>query len=273
MMMVRRFQFRLSVVSLQFAILGAIAGCGPSKPSVLLETPANVPTELNGRKLYHTPQAYIYARSDKAAGEADRWVLDVKNYIKRNHKRELEKGVVIVMDPADPPFAQTLVDAYIIERDPSIVVTQPRRPKSVADLRKQMAAEGIPERASVKATTLALSRVRLEDLRLNVPVAPWATAAPSHELAVECGIEVGAGGLRKKRPDWSEEQARKAASMFKDSFAKAFEITRGNPVFIAWAQRQSDWSDDQRRDAILKYLRHTFTTNWLPPPKDEDLEW
>jgi hypothetical protein len=71
----------------------------------------------------------------------------------------------------------------------------------------------------------------------------------------------------------NEEQARKAATMFKDSFARAFEIGRGNPVFIAWAQRQSDWSDDQRRDAIRAYLRHVFKSNWLPAPKEEDLEW
>jgi len=252
---------------------GMVAGCGPQPPKVILETPKDVPAEFNGRKLYHTPQAYIYARNDEAAGEADRWITEVKNYIKRNYKRELEKGVVIVMDPSDPPIAPTLEDAYILEYDPSIMVTQPRHAKSVAELRKQMASEGIPEGPSVKASAQTLPKRKLQVMRLNVPDAVWATAAPSHELAVECGIEVGAGGLRKKRLQWTVEQARKAASMFKDSFAKAFEITRGNPVFIAWVQRQADWSDNQRREAILKYLRHTFTSNWIPPPKEEDLEW
>ena len=61
--------------------------------------------------------------------------------------------------------------------------------------------------------------------------------------------------------------------MFGGMFAKPFEMPRGDPVFILWAQQQGDWSDDPRRDAIGKRLRYTFKTNGLPVPKDEDLEW
>lgn len=250
-----------------------LVGCGPQAPKVVLEKPEGVATEYDGHKLYHTPQAFIYARNDESAGEADRWVIDVKKYIKRNYDRDLEKGLVVVMDPGDPPVVQTLEDAYLLERDPVIMVTKPRHAKSVADLRKHMAAEGLPEGPAVKGMSLALPPRKRQELRLENPATAWAAVAPSHALAVECGIEVGAAGLRKKKPQWTEEQSRKAATMFKDSFAKAFEIGRGNPVFIAWVQRQSDWSDDQRREAIVKYLRHVFTSNWLPPPKEVDLEW
>jgi hypothetical protein len=259
------------------AILGCMsalpAGCGPQPPKVVLNTPLDIPADYHGRKLYHTPQAYIYARNDVSAGEADRWVIDVKEYIKRNYQRELEKGLVVVMDPGDPPIAQSLDDAYLLERDPAIRVTKPRNPKSVAELRQRMASEGLPEQPAVKGMSLVLPPAKRQELRLENPATAWAAVAPSHELAVECGIEIGAAGLRKKRPDWSEEQARKGATIFKDSLAKAFEIGRGNPVFIAWVQRQSDWSDEQRRDAILKYIRQVFKSNWLPTPKEEDLEW
>lgn len=258
------------------AFISAIAfitGCGPQPPKIVLEAPPDVPAEYNGRKLFHTPQAYIYARNKEAAGEADRWVTDVKKYIKRNYKCELEKGLVVVMDPGDPPVAQTLEEAYLLERDPAIMVTTPRHAKSLADLRKRMAAEGLPEPPSVKGMSLVLPPRKRQELRLENPATAWAAVAPSHALAVECGIEVGAAGLRKKKPEWTEEQSRKAATMFKDSLAKAFEIGRGNPVLIAWVQRQSDWSDDQRREAILKYIRHVFKSNWLPAPKEEDLEW
>ena len=250
-----------------------IAGCGPQPPSVVLETPEGVNTDYGGRKAYHTPQAYIYARSDAAAGEADRWVVDVKKYIKRNYQRELEKGIVVVMDPGDAPVVETLDDAYLLERDPEIMVTKPRHPKSLADLRKRMADEGIPERPAVKAMAVVLPPRKRREMRLVTPATAWAAVAPSHALAVECGVEVGAAALRKKRPDLSEDQARQAAITLKDSLAKAFEIGRGNPVFIAWVQRQSDWSDDQRREAIRKYIRHVFKSNWLPAPKEEDLEW
>lgn len=249
------------------------AGCGPQPPKVLLDTPENVPAEYNGRKLYHTPQAYVYARSDEAAGEADRWVIDVKKYIKRNYQRELEKGLVVVMDPGDPPVVQTLEEAHLLERDPAIMVTKPRHAKSVAELRKRMADQGLPERPAITGMSLVLPPRKRQELGLETPATDWAAVAPSHALAVECGIEVGAAALRTKKQDWTEEQARKAATTFKDTLAKAFEIGRGNPIFIAWVQRQSDWSDDERREAIRKYLRHVFTSNWLPPPKEEVLEW
>jgi len=92
-------------------------------------------------------------------------------------------------------------------------------------------------------------------------------------LAVECGIEVGTAALRKNRPNIPEEQSRKAANMMGGTLAKAFEITRGDPVFWLWAERQREWSDDKKRDAIRDRIRHTCRSNGLPPPKDEDLEW
>ncbi|HKQ50303.1 MAG TPA: hypothetical protein VJZ71_19675 [Phycisphaerae bacterium] len=264
---------RISIAVSGVVLILVAGGCGPQPPKVLLEAPREVSAEYRGRRLFHTPQAFIYARSAESAGEADRWVRDVQKYIKRNFKRELEKGLVVVMDPGDPPVAATLEDAHLLERDPAIMVTRPRHARSVAEVRKKMAAEGLPEPPMLKGMTLVLPPRKRVELQLSTPETTWAAVAPSHALAVECGIDVGAAGLRKKRPDWSEEQARKAASMFKDSFAKAFEIGRGNPVFIAWVQRQSDWSDEQRREAIRKYLRNVFTSNWLPPPKEEDLEW
>jgi hypothetical protein len=259
----------------RFAILVAIsaAGCGPAKPQVVLDTPENYPAKWGERTLYHTPQGYIYARSETAAGEADAWLKEVKKYIKREYKRDLDKGVVVVLDPVDSPIVRTLEEEMALERDPSIMPTQPRKPKTVAELRKKMADEGIPEAPSVRGVTIPLTREKLRQMDFSLPPTCWAVAAPSHELAVECGIDVGAAALRKKKPELTPEQARKGASMFSGTMAKAFEITRGDPVFILWVQQQKDWSDDQRRESIVKRLRYTCQSNWLPAPKDEDLEW
>ena len=249
------------------------SGCGPAPPKVVLEAPKDYPVEWGARKLFHTPQAYIYARSELAAGEADRWVKEVKDYVQSKYKRELGKGIVVIMEPADEPIVRTLEDELNLEQDPSIMPTPPRKPQSPAEIREKLAKDGVPEAPSVRGQTLPMSAGTVKRLGLNAPAAPWAVAAPSHDLAVECGVEVGVGILRTKKPDWSVEQARKAANSISGSLAKSFEIVRGDPVFILWAQQQKDWSDDQKREAIRERLRHTCRSNWLPAPKDEDLGW
>lgn len=265
----------LSRLAVGMIALGAIvaAGCGPSKPSVVLEAPKDYPAALGAKTLYHTPQGYIYAASEIAAGEADGWLKEVKSYVKHTYKRELGKGVVIVMEPSDRPVAATLEEELAMERDPTLIVTPPRKPKPVEDLRRRLAEKGMPEQAMLRGVTVPLTAEKLRQLGLQLPGVPWAAATPSHALAVECGLDVAVGAICKQRPDITPEQARRAASWMPGNLAKAFEITRGDPVFILWTQQQKDWSDDQRRQAILERLRHTCRSNWLPAPKDEDLEW
>ena len=151
--------------------------------------------------------------------------------------------------------------------------TQPRRPKTPEELRKKMAEQGVPEVPSVRGATVPLTRDKLRQMGLETPAASWAVAAPSHELAVECGIDVMTAVLRKKKPEMTAEQARKGASMVSGMMAKGFEIPRGDTVFTLWAEQQKDWSDEQRRNAIVKRQRYTCQSNWLPAPKDEELEW
>lgn len=250
-----------------------MAGCGPKPPSVLLETPAQLPADLGEKKLFHTPQAYIYARDELAAGEMDRMVKDVASYVKRKHGRELGKGLVLIMDPKDAPIAATIEDQLVLERDPSIMVTKPRHPKTLEETRSRMIEEGIPERPMIRGASLPLTGTKRRELGLGGSDAPWAIAVPSHDLAAESGVEVGVGALRKKRPDISEEQARKLAGSFSNSFAKPFEIVRPIPLFVYWAQSQSDWPDDQRREAILAFIKHVYRSNWLPVPSDDELQW
>lgn len=254
-------------------LMSICAGCGPRPPKVLLDSPAEMPADLGEKKLFHTPQAYIYARDELAAGEMDRMVKDVASYVKRKHGRELGKGLVLIMDPKDAPIASTIEDQLVLERDPSIMVTKPRHPKTVEETRSRMIDEGIPERPMIRGASLPLPRSKQSDLGLGGSDAPWAIAVPSHDLAVESGVEVGVGALRKKRPDITEEQARKLAGSFSNSFAKAFEIVRPIPLFVYWAQAQSDWSDDQRREAILAFVKHVYRSNWLPVPSDDELQW
>src|SRR5437773_1729991 len=89
----------------QFAcrtVLGIIitlvaSGCGPSE---LLKNPSGWPAEWQGRRLYNTPSAYIYASTDSAAGEAERVTQSVAREI-ASRRGEPGKGLVVVTDVHD----------------------------------------------------------------------------------------------------------------------------------------------------------------------------
>ncbi|MBE7507634.1 MAG: hypothetical protein HS101_15295 [Planctomycetia bacterium] len=248
-----------------------MAGCGPKPPSVLLETPAQLPADLGEKKLFHTPQAYIYARDELAAGEMDRMVKDVASYVKRKHGRELGKGLVLIMDPKDAPIAATIEDQLVLERDPSIMVTKPRHAKSPAEVRNRLVDEGIPEGPSILAASVPLPTSKCRELGIGGTQAKWAVAVPSNELAQECAVEITVGALRKKRPDLPEEKTRSLARSL--SLSKPFEVGRSIPIYVYWAQSQADWTDGQRIEAIQRFIKYTFRSNWLPVPSDDELQW
>src|SRR6266571_3175646 len=85
-----------------FALLLLLAACGCG-PAVVGPAPAGWPAEVNGRRLYNTPSAYVYATSDLAAGEADQAVRSAAAEIVRAGG-EPGKGVVIVTDLGDGPL-------------------------------------------------------------------------------------------------------------------------------------------------------------------------
>ncbi len=255
-------------------ILVAVGGCGgPKKPSAVLERPADFPASWEGHQLFNTQVAYIYAVDETSAAMAEKVVKDVAKYIKKNHDRVLPKGLVIVMEPNDPPFVTSLEEIESIQTDPDLPATKRRHPKTPAELRQELAAKGIPEAPMVRAGSIPLSARILRAHGLVLPQLPWAVAMPSRELAVASGTDVFAAALHHQKPDISVARAHEAAAKIPDMAAKAFEVNRGQPIFVLWASEQSDWSEDQRREAILAYVRATLRKNSLPVPKDEALGW
>jgi hypothetical protein len=92
-----------------------MAACGPQ---VRLDPPAGWPLQWAERSLYHTPNAYIYASSDAAAGEADRFVGGQARVFRRQHDREPAKGLVVITDKGDTPYITDLASlARIVAGD------------------------------------------------------------------------------------------------------------------------------------------------------------
>ncbi len=83
------------------ALLTNLAGCGPAE---LLARPECWPEKWADRSLYHTQNAYIYASSAAAAGEADRLVSRCAKVFQDQHERRPAKGLVVVTDGNDGLF-------------------------------------------------------------------------------------------------------------------------------------------------------------------------
>ncbi len=80
-------------------MLALLAGCAPAK---LLDSPARWPETWGERSLYTTPNAYIYAARDTAAGEVDRLVARVGQEYQAEVGAPPSRLMVIVRDRGEP---------------------------------------------------------------------------------------------------------------------------------------------------------------------------
>lgn len=258
---------------LLLALLPSCSSGGPKPrpPREVLAPPQAYPATWQQRQLTHTPNGYIYAASPDSAGEADQVIAEVRDYIRRHHRAALDKLVVVVMEPGDEPFCRTLEEVDRLERDPAIVRSPPTHKKPISEARADLEKNGVPESAFVEAATLPLTPRMLADRGLRVPADAWGVAMPAHALTLRSAEAMIEGSLRKNHPDAKPADLARAKSWLGGIMAKSFKLSRPAAVFTLWAQRQADWSDAQRRDAIRAYMRRLFRANGLPEPKDEDI--
>ncbi len=82
-------------------LMVAMCGCGPAR---LLPPPPGWPREIDGRTLYVTPRAFIYATSPGAAGWMDRYLHDRIPQIEKRFGVKPGNGTVIAVSPGDKPM-------------------------------------------------------------------------------------------------------------------------------------------------------------------------
>lgn len=232
-----------------------------------------LPESWNGRQLFDTDRAWVFARDKKQAKEADRYIREIQRYVEKYHHVALGKGLVIVMESQDPPMIASFEEGQALEADPDVQRTPPRVRKSPAELRTELAKTGVSERTMLRGTSAPLPPRKRAEIGLASARVPWALAAPSNALCVESGQSMMMEGLRHKDPNLDERRAKTAMGLVKGLAAKPFEMMRPQLLFMLWAQRQGDWSDEQRRSAIREFVRWHFKDNGLKPPPDEDIGW
>lgn len=174
------------------AVIAALAGCAPS---TTLPNPDGWPAELSGRKLYHTPSAYIYATSDAAAGEIDRRLADVVAEFQKATGVKLEgKPLLLVTDASDPAlFADEESFGRVLERHERLSKEQPSGASSFStgslDQHKEIAKQtGLPLEGVLKMMPLPLVR---EDLCDELKLPPLLAEATRWQMAVPTEAATG----------------------------------------------------------------------------------
>jgi hypothetical protein len=167
------------------------SGCGPK---VTLDTPAGWPQEWADRSLYHTPNGYIYASSDGAAGEADRFVGRQAQVFRQQHDRGPEKGLVVVTDKNDTPYTTDLLSlAKIIAGDAVDQVPEGTLEEMVESKEKMIegiaSSLGFSEHAVCAVAALPLDREAASAL-IGIPADEkdafgWAAAVPTRDASRE----------------------------------------------------------------------------------------
>lgn len=237
-----------------FALLALCAGCGPGK---LLERPADMPAELNGRQLWHTERAYIYAKSEATAGETHRWIGEVARHIQRTYDRELGKGLVIVVDEQESPFVDSLDELIRLQAQTARAagVELHEMPNAEAH-RQKLRDAAMSEDLVCRITPFELDRQALSAGGFP-PTLPddvaWSICCPSQALMQSAMWEFGPKAVEKKQGKAFAVATAWAWPLAFAEASKAFRLGRDVLVFELWTIRQPDWSVPKRRDEIDHY--------------------
>lgn len=240
-----------------FAIIALIAfaeGCGPGK---LLDAPAELPTELNGRRLWHTPRAYIYAAEEAIAGETDRWIAELGAHVRRTYKAELGKGLVVVIDKDEPPFVRSFEELIRLQRRTARAadVDQHELPDDETH-RRRLAGAGMTEELACRVTPFELDAKALADGGLPEPLPSdlmWSISCPSESLMEKSMWEFAPKAIEEKHGKSFAVATFWAWPIAFAEAAKGFRLGRDVLAFELWTIRQTEWPIEKRRKAIRRY--------------------
>lgn len=251
----------------------ALMAAGCAQPAVIIETPADAPVELLGRKLWHTQRAYIYANRRDAADETDGWIQELAAHLGRTYDGPpLAKGLVVVSDVGDAaPVVPTLEVLDQLDRCLPPMDEGPRA--TVAERRQRLSEQGLaeplalmiaiapleataitaPAAASGPSTAPASSpRTNAPQLRLPADIG-WMICCPTRRLAVEVTRSFAPTAVERKLGKPFAVMAAPLIPVAALEAAKAFDLARDVLVFRLWAAGKADWDDGRRLEEARQY--------------------
>lgn len=244
------------------------AGCAPAR---LLDRPLELPEAVGGRRLWHTPHAYIYAADATVAGETDRWVAGLSAHIRRTYKKELGKGLVIVVDRGEPPVVYSLEELHRLEGMlPALGTLSRGAPMTLERRRARLAESGMSEEQALRVTPAPLDGAALASAgfagastsapatapRIALPAdVAWMMSCPSNRMAEAATWEIAPAAVEKRKGKMFAVMTACVLPLAIPEAAKAFQLARDSLCFQLWAARLPDWTDEKRAAESGRYMK------------------
>lgn len=254
---------RPSILS-QFACVSwvaALAGCGPSK---LLPPPTHMPAEIDGRSLWNTPLAVIYAKDKAVAGEAETMARDLDGELQKCYQRGAGRGLIIVNDINDAhPLIRTLEEAERLERarpthpNKPATTTQPTSGPSDED-RKEMEELGMTEEVLCRMIVAPLDAEFLRGIGLTDDACAgldWFICCPSKRQARDAIAKITDAAIKKEGGFAMKLVVAPWMPLILSEAAKKMEAGTKLIIVESWAMRQTDWDTEKRRQIVREMTK------------------
>lgn len=245
-------------------------GCAPS---VLMENPVEWPEQWQGRNLYNTPNAYIYASSEQAAGEVDRLVASVTNEFEKQTEHTPSKGLVIVTDCKDELVVEDLMTLFRLSKDQERFqdgkkpLTEEEFQEKLTTIDEKMTELGLSLDTMLSMTAVPLTREHLRDL-LSLPTdvaesVEWAATVPTLALIHETNRKL-VWLMLKKQGVAVMMMAGPALAMFEPMMHSLVAVQRDIVLFSAWTRLLPNWRMKDKRKLVGAYHGYKYESIFNP---------
>ena len=244
----------ISVIAFVFAN----QGCGPSK---LLENPASLPSASDGRRLWHTPRAYIYASDRARAGETDRWLGELADYVRDAHGRELGKGLLIVVDKGEPAVLSSLDELKRLKRlipKLSLGDDSVEEESSSEEDREDLDDSELTEEQLCRLMPVPIDEVILRRLGIAGELPPdieWRMCCPSKRQIESIFWRMIPAAIKKEGGTAMMILTAWLWPIVVPMVSEAVLMTRDTVLFALWSARQDDWSKEERGRAVKEFTK------------------
>jgi hypothetical protein len=252
-----RYSFALLLAAGLLAVFGGCAA--PPKATVMAED------VLLGRRLYDTEPAFIYASSERAANEVGTdLVLAARDYQQATGRAATGKGLLIVTDKGDPPYADRPTVVRMGKQYDELASFGPptTRPadleKKLADVEKKVGAEAMDKLflAKVGATDMADAISLWQLTGRPAARAHWVLTVPTSALAQDAIHSMMQKAMSQK--DVNVVQKVLIAPLLPLVEAKAREAAAADRqigVFLMLTLRDPTLDSDAKKAVFQKYQK------------------
>lgn len=259
------------ILCLVLAALCLGAGCAPAK---VLDSPAGWPVEWKGRKLYHTPHAYIYAGSDAAAWEADELAARVHREFKSRTRKDAVKGLLLVTNVNDPPAFASFRQFCDVKAKEAAAAEGRTLGEDELKKRHEMISAAFAEQGHDPESDLAMTPASIKpadladvmDLAVQGAISPaWSVAVPTSALIEQANDRALQGEYEKRKVGLLVQLPLTPITLFEHRLrnVKAL-VARDVELFRNQMELQQDWSKEKRQEATHAYMEWKLAEGLLP---------